>query len=292
MPEPPAEVTLTAAEVDALITDQHPSLRAPLRLVANGWDNEVFRLGEDLAVRLPRRQAAADLIVHEQRWLPELAGRLPVAIPAPIAAGAPGRGFPWAWSIVPWFPGSRASDLSPEERDAFAEPLATFLRALHRPAPADAPHNPVRAVPVRTRDEPVRARIGARTALREVWEAGCAAPDWSGAPVWVHGDLHPANLVTGGGGLVAVIDFGDLSAGDPATDLAAAWLAFTGAGRARFRAVLGDGYDDATWTRARAWAVAIATAAEADPSLHAVADHALRGVLEPPCPPSAAPHSG
>lgn len=274
--EPAAEVTLAAADVDRMLAAQHPALRGPLRLVANGWDNEVFRLGDDLAVRLPRRQSAAALIANEQRWLPVLAPRLPLPVPAPIAVGAPAAGYPWRWSVVPWFAGRPALDVAPRTRDAFAEPLADFLRALHTPAPPDAPHNPVRGVPPASRAEAVRARLADVPTLRAIWADARAAPEWEGPAVWVHGDVHPGNLVVDDvGALSAVIDFGDLCGGDPACDLAIAWTGFTAVGRAAFRARLGSAYDDATWRRGRGWAVAMATLVRGDVALRAMWEHAV-----------------
>lgn len=280
MPQPPAELTPTAADVDRLIAAQHPSFRGPLRAVAAGWDNEVFRLGDDLAVRLPRRASAARLIEHEQRWLPALAAVLPVPVPVPLAAGVPGDGFPWCWSIVPWFEGERLLALPVAERDALAVDLAAVLIALHRPAPADAPHNPVRGVPLRDRDDVVRARLTDPTLLA-LWDDALAAPRWKGAPLWVHGDVHPGNIVVHRGAIAALLDFGDLCAGDPACDLAVAWLAFGAHGRGLFRHALVDGaddrYDDAMWRRARGWASAMATlVADADdPGLREMSAFAL-----------------
>ena len=75
---PPAEVRVDKARVRALLRDQHPDLaERSLEVAESGFDNAMFRLGEDLAVRLPRREIAGPLIVHEQKWLPELAARLP-----------------------------------------------------------------------------------------------------------------------------------------------------------------------------------------------------------------------
>jgi aminoglycoside phosphotransferase (APT) family kinase protein len=76
--------------------------------------------------------------------------------------------------------------------------------------------------------------------------------------VWIHGDLHPGNLVARGPELIAIIDFGDVTAGDPAYDLAVAWLTFDAAGRSAFVGAIGDRYDAATWTRARGCAAAFA----------------------------------
>lgn len=260
MSQPPAEIDLTVSDVDALLAAQHPLLRGELRRVAHGWDNDVFRLGERLAVRLPRRELAAHLVDREQRWLPVIAPGMPVALPIPVAVGKPQGTYPWSWSVVPWFDGTPVIDLSPERRDDCAADLADALRALHRPAPAEAPVNPYRGVPMRERDAVVRARIEGSASLTRVWDEALAAPSWHGPAVWVHGDVHPGNLIADGGRLSAMIDFGDLCGGDPACDLAIAWTGFTPVGRSRFRRRLGDRYDEATWLRARGWAVAMATA--------------------------------
>ncbi len=272
MPEPAAEVTLTVDDVDRLLSAQHPRLRGSLHRVAHGWDNDVFRLGERWAVRLPRRAAAAQLIEHEQRWLPTLAARLPVPVPAPIAVGMPQGDYPWRWSVVPWFDGSRMIDLPPVERDRFVERIADVLESLHVPAPPDAPHNPFRGVAMRTRDDIVRARLSRWPHLRTAWDAAVSAPEWSAPAVWVHGDLHPANLVTDGGELAAVIDFGDMCGGDPACDLAVAWMAFTADGRDRLCSRLSGRYDDATWLRAKGWAAAFAA------TMHDVTDSGMRAM--------------
>ncbi|MDJ0789409.1 MAG: phosphotransferase, partial [Myxococcota bacterium] len=77
--KPGAEVEVDAALVARLLRAQHPDLaERPLRLLASGWDNLIFRLGEAHVVRLPRRALAAALVANEQRWLPELAERLPL----------------------------------------------------------------------------------------------------------------------------------------------------------------------------------------------------------------------
>lgn len=282
MSQPPAEITLAAEDVDRLIATQHPRFRGPLTLVAHGWDNDVYRLGDDLAVRLPRRELAAALIEKEQRWLPLLAARLPVPVPVPIAAGRPDKGYPWHWSILPWFRGQRAIDRDPAQLDAVAEQLAETLLALHIPSPPDAPINPVRGIPLAERDEVVRERLADHAALLHEWSAAVNAPVWSAPPVWVHGDAHPGNLLLEDDRIVALIDFGDLGSGDPACDLAAAWLMFTPAGRGRFRRRLGDRYDEATWLRARGWAAAMAgllLGAE-DASFHRMAEHTIRELAE------------
>ncbi len=249
--------------VRRLLAAQHRDL-ADLQVLAvgRGWDNAVFRLGDELAARLPIRQIGADLVAAEVRFLPEMADRLPVSIPAPVRSGTPALGYPWPWTIVPWFAGELAFD---GDCDLFAaaRDLGAFLRAFGVPAPADAPRNPWRGVPLAARDEITRERIAhldlrsARGAAIAAWERALAARPFADHPVWVHGDLHPANIVVRDGKLMAIIDFGDLNAGDPAADLAVAWMWFDAASRPAFRAAC-EVPDDDTWIRA--WGNALAHA--------------------------------
>lgn len=282
---PDAEVDVDAALVRALLAEQHPDIAdRPIDLVASGWDNTTFRLGGDLAVRLPRRSAAAHLIAHEQTFLPAFAARLPLPVPAPVRTGRPGCGYPWTWSVVPWFTGASV-DVHPV-RDDQAELLGGFLAALHTPAPVDAPVNPYRGVPLATRADRVVGRLdrlaqrGFPVApLRDVWRRAVAAPV-STSSVWLHGDLHPRNLLARDGRLVAVIDWGDVTAGDPATDLAAAWLTWDTGVHDRFRAAYGRVDDTALWHRAAGWATAFAlilleVGLEDDPAFAAVGTRAV-----------------
>jgi aminoglycoside phosphotransferase (APT) family kinase protein len=268
--KPTAGVTIDPSLVRTLLLEQQPDL-ANLSLVevGEGWDNKLFRLGDNLAVRMPRRAASAALIEHEQRWLPELSPRLTLPVPAPLCVGRPGCGFPWSWSIVPWFPGQNALLAPPPDPGATAVVLGRFLRALHQPAPEDAPPNPWRGVPLAARTKTVREHLQQldglvpRGAVLSLWERVLAAPPWSGRPLWIHGDLHPGNLLVSGGHLSAVIDFGDLTAGDPATDLSIMWMllppsvrpAFLASARGEF-----DPIDDNTLKRARGWALALGLA--------------------------------
>jgi len=110
---PAAEIDIGDDLVRRLLAEQHPDLAAlPLTLVANGWDNAIFRLGGDLAVRLPRRELGADLVVNEQRWLPQLAPRLPLPVPVPLRIGLPNGDYPWNWTVVAWHDGDVAADVA------------------------------------------------------------------------------------------------------------------------------------------------------------------------------------
>lgn len=261
---PAADIPVDAALARDLLCAQHPDLAdLPLRTAAEGWDNVVLRLGGHLAVRLPRRRSAARLVQHEQAVLPGIAARVPVPVPAPVRVGLPSARFPFPWSVVPWFAGTTAAEGGGDEL-ALADALGAFVVALHIPA-VDPPANPVRGVPLADRAEAVADRLALlpdAAALRSVWQDALAAPPWSGPPLWLHGDLHPANLIVREGRLAAVVDFGDVTAGDPATDLATAWLSLRPAARARFRSAVPA--DDATWRRARGWALGMASALVVD----------------------------
>lgn len=261
---PSAERRLGSGQVRALLKDQAPLLAsAPLKKVAEGWDNAIWRLGADLAVRLPRRAEAARLIGHENTALPMLAPRLArvgVLSPVPVVCGEPSGEFPWPWSIVPWLPGAPALAQPRDKRAAWAPKLARALEALHRPAPTDAPVNPLRGVPLQARETSIRERLERHpehAALGEHWDAGLAVAP-SRERVWIHGDLHPGNLLVHHGDLAAIIDFGDVTAGDAAYDLACGWMLFDDAGREHFHRATQDRYDASTWVRARAWAAGFA----------------------------------
>ncbi|MCK0115617.1 aminoglycoside phosphotransferase (APT) family kinase protein [Isoptericola sp. CG 20/1183] len=271
-----ADLDVTVDLVRGLLAEQHPDLAdRTLRVVANGWDNVMLRLGDDLAVRVPCREVAAHLVEHEQQWLPVLAPRLPVVVPVAVRVGrpSPALDYPWSWSVVPWTAGVRAADVPVGRRRRIARPLAAFHRALHVPAPSDAPVNPFRNAPLPTRGTALRGRVERGVVpdgekVLALWARLVDAPPWGDPPVWIHGDPHPGNLVltdAGTGGerdaLAAVVDFGDMTSGDPATDLAAGWLVLDAEGRAAYRDALADRYpqDDPVWLRARGWALNMST---------------------------------
>ena len=85
------------------------------------------------------------------------------------------------------------------------------------------------------------------------------------------------NLLAANGRLAAVIDFGCLGIGDPACDLMVAWTYLTAETRAAFRAELVIA-DDATWARARGWALSMGLIALADlPSTRTPRSRVSRG---------------
>jgi aminoglycoside phosphotransferase (APT) family kinase protein len=296
-----------APEIDGelvrrLLAEQHPDLAAlPVTFAGHGWDNDLFRLGDELVARLPRRVEAAPLVEHELRWLPALVADLPspadggLSTSAPVRAGAPGCGYPWSWCISRWLPGDAAVGAPIDDPHDAARRLGRFLRAFHRPAPDDAPANPFRGIPLAARSERLALALAEVAGLgrslgpgvtaddiERRWSELEATPPWPGPALWLHGDLHLANLIVDDGQLVAVIDFGDLTSGDPATDLAVAWLALPDAARPTLRAEAGD-IDDDTWRRAEGWAVALSVSylagAPADSPLIAPAQRMLSELL-------------
>jgi len=252
--------------VRRLLASQFPEWAdLPLRrLHPAGSDNVIYRLGDNMSVRLPRGEWAAGQAAKEQYWLPRLAPRLPLPIPAPLAVGEPALGYPWDWSVSSWLAGETATVKRLADPRRTASELAEFLTALQHALPVESdapnPHDEVTGVPLAKRDHATRAAIAAAQdafdarAMTAVWDAALQAPAWDRAPVWFHGDLHLGNLLVSGGHLSAVIDFAGLGAGDPACDLVIAWNLLSPQTRPTFRAALQ--VDDATWTRAQGWALA------------------------------------
>ncbi|GAA1753557.1 aminoglycoside phosphotransferase family protein [Streptomonospora arabica] len=250
------------------------------RVESSGTENAMFRLGTDMAVRLPRREGAADAVGLEQRWLPYLAEHLPTAVPVPLGMGAPTAGFPWNWSVLRWLDGENPTvdglaragaeadrgTAAPTGTGAadpvrLAEDLAAFITALRSVPTAGAPESG-RGGPLAERDRETRAAIDAlhgtvdTRAATAVWEAALRLPDPAGASAWLHGDLSPGNVLVREGRLAAVIDFGGVGVGDPAADLIPAWNLLPAGAREPFRRAVGA--DRTAWQRARAWALSIA----------------------------------
>lgn len=228
-----------------------------------GTDNALYRLGDDMVVRLPRRERTIKTLEKERRWLPRLAPLLPLAVPVPLAAGRPAEGYPFAWAVYTWLQGEDATvGRIAEPRQAAAD-LARFLAALRRIDPAGGPppgeHNFFRGEPLARRDGATRAAIRALggvidgDAATAAWDAALNAPAWERAPVWIHGDLDARNLLVVNGRLSAIIDFGGLGVGDPACDVMVAWKVLPADTRAIFRSALA--VDEATWARGRGWAI-------------------------------------
>ncbi|MFF1839861.1 aminoglycoside phosphotransferase family protein [Streptomyces sp. NPDC058231] len=260
------EIEITAELVRDILRDQHPDLAdRPLTLGARGWDNQLWRLGDDLAVRLPWATQTADALLRkEHAWLPRLAPRLPLQVPVPQRLGEPSQRFPRPWIVTTWVPGEPADRAPATQAAEAADALAAFLTALHLPAPDTAPAGGYgRGGPLADLAGQFAEQLTAAEALglipdpdavRAVWEDAAAAPDWTGPALWLHGDLHPANVLTARGTFCGVIDFGDLCAGDPACDLAAPWVLLPDGALDLFHAAYRPTPDAATLRRARGWA--------------------------------------
>ncbi len=258
-------MNITLRLVKSLIAEQFPcwTALAVTEVLPNGWDNRTFRLGDEMSVRLPSAARYIHQVQKEHDWLPKLAPFLPLPIPTPIAIGVPALGFPWQWSVNGWIEGETAAAGHIAHLPQFARSLAKFLMALQQ---IDSTHAPVsgpgkRGGDLAFYDDETRQAIelikrGRRgddldiEAITNVWNTALESK-WTKFPIWIHGDIALGNLLVKNGELSAVIDFGGISVGDPACDLAIAWTAFSGESRKAFRNALN--LDDATWARARGW---------------------------------------
>lgn len=259
------EPDIDTALVRRLIAAQFPHwARLPVeRVDSAGTQNAMYRLGEDMVVRLPRTAGAARDVLAERVWLRRLAPALAVAVPEPLTEGRPGEGYPWPWSVFRWLTGGIPVAGRIEDPERLAADLAEFVLSLRRVDPADAPAS-YRSETLAARDADVRAAISGVAALGEVdgsavtalWDTALQAPAWPGPPVWIHADLQPGNMLLADGRLAAVIDFGCAGLGDPAVDLISAWYVLPATARPAFRAALAA--DDGMWARARGWALSIA----------------------------------
>lgn len=284
------EVITDPKLVRRLLRDQFPQwAHLQLDLVDSyGTDHDIYRLGDDLAVRLPRIDWATNQAAKEAKWLPRLAPHLPLAVPVPLSIGHPAHGYPFDWAIYEWIPGEDTNGIADLEQAAVD--LAAFIEALRHIDTSDAPVRPpeARGSPLAELDDQVRRSIQQLDdmidgqAAERLWEESVDSGPWTGDEVWVHGDLLPGNLLVVEGRISAVIDFGGLNVGDPACDLQPAWNVFTGASRRRFRTELE--VDDDAWQRGRGWVIyqtvsALAYYRDTNPGIVRQAWHALDQVL-------------
>jgi aminoglycoside phosphotransferase (APT) family kinase protein len=283
------EIHTDAHLVARLLAGQFPHwARLPIRPVSSaGTDNALYRLGDDMVVRLPRIRWAVESLDKEHQWLPRLAPLLPVAVPVPLGKGVPAESYPWRWSVYSWLDGENPTVEDHGDSPQLAVDLAGFLAALQRIDPMDGPPAS-RGEALERRDEATRAAIEAlrgaidTDAVTAAWEAALEVPPWAGPPVWVHADLAPGNVLLVRRRLGAVIDFSLMGLGDPACDLPVAWNLLSEGVRDRFRTTLE--VDDATWARGRGWALSIALIQlpyyrDTNPALAASSRHVIREIL-------------
>lgn len=287
---------IDAALVESLIAEQFPQWAVlPVSPVAGqGWDNRTFRLGEELSVRLPSAAIYAAAVEKEDAVLPVLAAALPLPVPESVATGSLGHGYPFAWPVCRWLPGHVPSRATTLDHERSARDLAVFL--------TDLQATPVEHGPAAGKQSLFRGCHPTPTATRSTGHCTCSTgvsmssgaarsgsmrPPRSGPPrpVWVHGDLDLPNLLIDNGRLRAVLDFGCCAVGDPACDLALAWIYFSGPAREAFRQSLN--LDVGTWRRARGWMLwkaLVSLAGMSTPTPEGVHDRNLTAVLEVPMP--------
>lgn len=258
---PESEFKINKALVFDLLAKQHPDLmHLPIKFLDSGWDNVMFRLGDRLSVRLPRRQAAAKLIENEQKWLPLIADNLTIAVPTPCRLGLPASNYPWRWSVSPWLDGTTADQEQPNPNQG--KLFGTFLRSLHLTAPSNAPANSVRGVPLKQRASNIEQRVKRLESktnvitkkIKNIWNEALNTPIDVPAK-WLHGDLHPGNILVKDGAIVYIIDWGDITSGDVATDLASIWMLFSDRDARQEAITKYSNISKQTLQRAKGWAI-------------------------------------
>ena len=229
---PKQEIEINPTIIKQLIADQFPNLSdLPISFLGSGWDNVNYRLGTDYIIRIPRRKISANLLMNEVEWLPKVKDDLPISISAALYVGEAGANIPWKWAITPWFDGTTANQvqLGIEE----AKRLAIFLKRLHQLPTHNLPHNPMRAVPLSKRTDSFEVRMSylkanttfITTQIEQLWEVALSEESVQ-FDAFIHGDLHPFNIIQEDGKIRGIIDWGDLTKGNTSTDLAIFWMLF------------------------------------------------------------------
>ncbi|WP_235866424.1 aminoglycoside phosphotransferase family protein [Serinibacter arcticus] len=241
---------------------------------------------------MPSAQGYVAGVAKEERVLPLLAGRLPVAVPETVAVGEPGAGYPFPWSVRRWLDGETVDGAGPLDTTRLARDLGATLRTLRSLPTADGllagAHSFFRGChPSVYGDEVERALVQLGDAVdqaraQEVWRRATATA-WPHEAVWFHGDVAVGNLLVRDGALSALIDLGTCGVGDPACDLVMAWTFFDDEDRATFRDAAD--VDEATWERGRGWALwksLVTLTGDSSPDVDGVQARALGAVLADP----------
>jgi aminoglycoside phosphotransferase (APT) family kinase protein len=261
------EVDVDVGLVQRLLAAQMPAIARRRLTVVEPWgtDNAIWRLGDDLVVRLPRVRRAEPQVALEATLLPRLAAHLAVAVPEPVSVGDPGSGYPYRWAVHRWIEGQPADPATIGDPVVFAVDLARVVRQLRDLPTTGAPLPSNRARPLHEYDEATRGCIDRCRELIDVdaalavWEEALAAPAHDGEPEWVHGDLD-GNCLVRDGRLCGLVDWGSTCAGDPAVDVQVVWSPlFTPESRRAFLDTLDVG--GATVARSRGAAINQACAA-------------------------------
>lgn len=284
---------IPAETARALLSAQFPQWASlPVQRVNSaGTDHVLYRLGNDKVLRFPSNADAAQNVLNHQKWMPRFAG-MPLATPQILATGTPGSGFAFAWSILRWIEGEDAWVAPIDDWSETAETLGGFVHALRNvdtnEGMLSGKANAYRGCLLPMLDQWTRKAIAAVSDAHDEgkmlahWDQALSAAPWSDRPVWVHGDIHAANLVVRNNELVGVIDFGLMSIGDPACDLAVAYSFIPAQYRAKFFEATKA--DDAAKQRGKGWAlylgvIALAYYRNKNPVLASIADRAIVGVL-------------
>jgi aminoglycoside phosphotransferase (APT) family kinase protein len=233
-----------------LVRSRFPELAADeVRLVSEGWDYTVFRVDGEWAFRFPRRAVVVPGTEREIAVLPELAGRLPVGVPAPVFVGRPGDDFPWPFYGARHLPGVEATG-----RVVDPVALGAVLRTLHAPEMLEAVGEQLPADPL--------GRVDMEARVPRLRELGVEAPAFMAAAAALpparhtavcHGDLHMRQLLVDRGALTGIVDWVDVCRSDPAGDLSVAWSTLDASARHAFFEAYGEVGEE---TRVRARVVA------------------------------------
>jgi aminoglycoside phosphotransferase (APT) family kinase protein len=285
------QVDIDVDIVRGLLAEQRPDLAtlAITPVVSTGTVNALFRIGDDLVARLPLQPDWEEGIEREWRWILWLASRITsVHLPEPIFKGSASGMYPFAWSVYRWIEGAPYDDALIDDEVESARVLARFVLELRSldvtPLAPVGGRDPLKELDEDTR-EAIKGSAGVidASAAMTVWDQAVRTPPWDGTRVWIHGDLLRPNLLVHEGQLDAVIDFGYIGVGDPATDLIPAWAVFGPAGRAAFREMLEP--DDTTWARGRGIALHQAAMiipyyAETNPAFVALARRTIEQIID------------
>lgn len=266
-----AEWEVTEPLVRLLLNRQFPQLSSlPIQEIGSGWDNTVYRIGEEYVFRFPRRAFAIPLLQTEAKILPKLANYITLPYAKPLFFGKESIDYPAPFLGYTYLSGTFPIGLTDETRMQSAAALARFLKNLHafpvemaqQEDVAEDHRNLTDLAGRRDKMLDFLARLTLHFTEAEMKEIadylhGISLDRVKQRHILIHGDLHFKNmLVDETGKLSGIIDWGDVSIGHPACDLSIAYSFLPPASREGFFEAYGS-VDEETKVLARLIAVYI-----------------------------------
>jgi len=201
------------------------------RLLGEGWTSRAYLVNNELVFRFPKCREDWRELDREIAFLAPAASELPLAVPVYTMVAPESTAAACGYAVYRYLSGNAldVNALTPQKQTAAADVIAGFLRALHAFQPSsqlcsllpDDDHRKLAENYLVNAEREIAPKLAPSQAraLRAQFELYLGEPRnfLFGAAV-LHADLAGDHILVNDGSVTGVIDFGDVSWGDPDYD--------------------------------------------------------------------------